>query len=258
MTVGGDAGGLIERRLSIRRRFHPESEFGGFTDLDGALTFYARVRELLVSDGVALDIGCGRGTQDEDPSQVRRDLRILRGHCKRVIGIDVDPAARENRFVDEFALIEAPGPWPVETTSVDLAVADFVVEHVPDPDHFFAEAARVIKPGGVLCIRTINVRSYLGLASRLVPSRMHARVLRDLQPDRKSEDVFPTVYRCNTRRKLRRALERHGFEAVVYGTEDEPAYLGFSPFAYALGLAHRRLAPSGIRVGLVAWARRRA
>jgi SAM-dependent methyltransferase len=243
----------------VRERFHPESSFGGFTDIDGAITFYARVRELLPADGVALDIGCGRGTQDDDPVGVRRDLRVLRGHCAKVIGIDVDPVGAENRFIDEFRLISPDGDfrWPVEDESIDLALADFVVEHVADPDAFFAEAARVVKPGGVICIRTINVHSYLGVASRAIPSRLHVSALRRAQPDRKSEDVFPTVYRCNTRARLRRALEEHGFDAAVYASEDEPSYLTFSAGAYRLGLLHRRLAPRGMLIGLLGWGRRR-
>jgi SAM-dependent methyltransferase len=246
-----------ERLEALRRRHHPESEFGWFTDLDGAIRFYARVRELLPDDGVALDIGCGRGTQDDDPVRVRRDLRILRGHCRQVIGIDVDRAAADNRFIDEFRPLELDRPWPVEDASVDLALADFVVEHVAEPDAFFAEAARVIKPGGVICIRTINRRSYLGVASRLVPAGLHALTLRRAQPERKSEDVFPTVYRANTRAALSSALDRSGFEAVVYTAEDEPAYLTFNPLAYRLGLAHRRFAPRGMLIGLIAFGRRR-
>jgi len=181
----------------------------GFTDLDGAIRFYARVRELLPEDGVALDIGCGRGTQDDDPVRIRRDLRILRGHCRRVIGIDVDPVAAENRFIDEYRPIEPGRPWPVEDASIDLALADFVLEHIEDPDAFFAEAARVIKPGGFFAIRTINVNSYLGLASRLVPSGLHAKTLRRAQPGRQAQDVFPTVYRVNTRKRLARAMQEH-------------------------------------------------
>jgi SAM-dependent methyltransferase len=258
VASGSERSERSEGRLALRRRFHPESEYGGFTDLDGAIMFYARVRELLPVDGVALDIGCGRGTQDEDPVGVRRDLRILRGHCRRVIGIDVDPVAAENSFIDEFRPIEQARPWPIQRASVDLALADFVLEHIADPDAFFGEAARVIKPSGALCIRTINAHSYLGVASRLVPSRLHAATLRRAQPERSSADVFPTVYRCNTRKRLVRALDGHGFDAAVYTSEDEPAYLTFSPHAYRLGLLHRRLAPRAFLIGLLAFARRRA
>jgi ubiquinone/menaquinone biosynthesis C-methylase UbiE len=247
-----------DRTRELRRRFHPEDDFGGFTELDGAIRFYARVRELLAPDGVALDVGCGRGTQAEDPVRVRRELRILRGHCARVIGIDVDPVAAENEFIDEFRPIPADLSWPMEDASVDLALADFVVEHVADPDAFFAEAARVIKPGGYMCMRTINVHSYLGIASRAVPSRLHAATLKRAHPARQSQDVFPTVYRCNTRKRLAAAFDAHGFDAAVYTSEDEPAYLTINPLAYRLGLAHRRFAPRGMLIGLVGWGRRRA
>src|SRR5205807_9925754 len=133
-------------------RFHPETEFGGFTDLDSSVIFYARVRQLLTAEAVAVDVGCGRGTQSDDPVKVRRELRILRGHCREVIGIDVDPDARNNPFLDEFRLIEPSGRWPLADASADVAVADFVLEHVADPDAFFAEAARVLRPEGVICI----------------------------------------------------------------------------------------------------------
>ncbi len=92
----------------------------------------------------------------------------------------------------------------------------------------------------------------------MVPSRLHALMLRRAQPERKSDDVFPTVYRCNTRALLTATLAQHGFDAAVYTSEDEPAYLTFSALAYRLGLAHRRFAPRSILIGLVAWGRRRA
>lgn len=240
----------------MRERYYPEERFGGFTDADGAIAFYMRVRELLSTRGVALDIGCGRGTQGEDPVRTRRDLRILRGRCRRVIGIDVDPAASDNPFVDEFRPISAVGSsWPVESASVDLCLADFVVEHVEDPDAFMAECARVLRPRGTLCIRTVNANSYLGVASRLFPGRLHARLLARIQPERSPRDVFRTLYRCNTQKRLAATLARHGFDAVVYGAEAEPSYLAFSPLAYRLGVLHARHAPSGMRVGLLAFGR---
>jgi SAM-dependent methyltransferase len=244
-------------RVARRRRFHPESEFGGFTDLDGTLCFYLRVHELLPASGVAVDVGCGRGAQGDDRVRVRRELRTLRGKCRRVVGIDVDPDARNNQYVDEFRLIGDDGRWPLEDASADLAVADWVIEHVNDPDAFMAEAARVLRPRGHLCIRTVNARGYVGLASRLVPSGRHHGVLSRVTPGREERDVFPTLYRCNTIQKLRKALDRAGFEAVVYGFEGDPTYLEFSSPSYALGLLYRRLAPSPLRFGLRAWGRRR-
>lgn len=55
--------------------------------------------------------------------------------------------------------------------------------------------------------------------------------------------MFPTYYRCNSIHKMRRILDKHGFQHAVYGYEVEPAYLSFSKFAYRLGVWYQRLAP---------------
>jgi hypothetical protein len=91
----------------------------------------------------------------------------------------------------------------------------------------------------------------------MVPNRLHQGVLSRVHDERRSRDVFPTVYRCNTRRRLARGLDAAGFDAAVYGYEAEPVYLAFSTLTYRLGMLHGRLAPSALRVGLHAFARRR-
>jgi SAM-dependent methyltransferase len=237
-------------------KWYPERRFGGFTHVDGTVAFYTRVNSLLDPDAVVLDLGCGRGAAAEDPVPLRRELQLLRGKCARVLGADVDAGAAENPNIDEFHLI-ADGRVPVPDATVDLCLADFVVEHVQDVDGFFSETSRMLKPGGYLCIRTPNTWSYMGVASRLVPTRLHARVLGRVQVDRKEEDIFPTVYRCNTAHKLGAALDRHGFEAVVQTQEPEPAYLSFSGILYALGVFHQRHAPRPFRRMLLAYAQKR-
>lgn len=192
------------------------------------------------------------GEYGDDPVQFRRRLRVLKGKVKRVIGLDVDPHAANNPFVDEFHRIDDGAPWPIKSDSIDLVLCDNVLEHLERPDWFFAEAHRVLVRKGYLCIRTPNVLSYVGLISRLVPNRWHPAVLRIAQPGRGQS--FPTAYRCNTVWRLRRALARHGFDGVVYGYEAEPSYLGFSQLAYRLGVWHQRLAPSCFRLALFCFA----
>jgi|SRR5690625_64875 len=233
------------------------ARFGGYTDIDGTVVFYARIRSLLGAHDTVLDVGCGRGQFQDDEVAMRRNLRDLRLAGAHVIGIDVDPEAAANPFMDEFHLLNGPR-WPMVDETADLAYADCVLEHVDDPDAFFAEAQRVLKPGGILCLRTTNVLSYVGLFASLVPNRRHARVASAVQAKRKVEDVFPTRYRCNTVFRLRKALRTHGFEAVAYGYEAEPAYLSFSVVAYALGVVHQKFAPSLIKPALFAFARKPA
>ena len=225
-----------------KERHYPESRFGGFTDVDGTIAFYNRVRSQLTPGSIVLDVGCGRGAHEEDPVPLRRELRNMKGTVQRVIGLDVDPAAGKNPFIDEFRLSKAE-LWPVEDRTVDVCIGDYVLEHVANPDGFFRNARRVLRDGGVLCLRTTNAWSYIAMASRLIPSRLHSRVLSRVQERRAAEDVFPTLYRCNSVPRIRRALRHHGFDGVAYGYEAEPAYLEFSRFAYALGVVHQKFAP---------------
>jgi len=227
----------------LKEAHYPETRFGGFTDVDGTVAFYTRVNALLSPESVVLDFGCGRGAHSDDPVAYRRELRNLSGRAKKVIGIDVDRAAATNPFVDEFRILESDR-WPLESCTVDLVLSDCVLEHLPDPRGFFGESRRVLRPGGLLCVRTTNSWSYVGLLSRLVPNRAHARILRHVQDQRKEEDVFPALYRCNSTGKIRRELRVHGFDGVVYGHEAEPSYLSFSRVAYALGVTHQKIAPS--------------
>lgn len=241
----------------LLRRYYPESEFGGFTDVDGTVAFYTRVRALLAPSSIVVDVGCGRGGALDGTAPIQRELPLLRGSCKRVIGIDVDEAAAVNQLVDEFRLVES-GSWPLETGSADLCVCDWVVEHVEDPPSFFAESARVLRPGGYICVRTLNLMSYVGVASRAVPNALHSRVLAWAQPARRHADVFETTYKCNTRRRLQAELDRACFDACVYGHNPEPAYFGSSPLLYRLGVWYGRHAPRAVAVTLFGFGRRRA
>jgi len=234
----------------------PERRFGGFSRIDGTVAFYARVRALLPADGVALDIGCGRASWLDAKGDFRRSLQIMQGHCAKVIGIDVDPAAADNPTLDEFRLIENPVRWPMDDASIDLAISDFVLEHLEHPSAFFAELKRVIKPGGYVCMRTPNKWSYVALAARLIPERMHKRTLKAAQPDRKAQDVFPAFYRANSKRTIERLLREHGFDAAVIRHESEPSYLGFSRLAYRFGVIAHKFMPPVMRTALFAFGRK--
>jgi Xaa-Pro aminopeptidase len=72
----------------------------------------------------------------------------------------------------------------------------------------------------------------------------------------KEQDVFPKHFRCNTVPKLRRAMKRHGFDAVVYGFDSDPQYLEFSKAAYFLGVLHQKYAPRLFAPAIFAFGRK--
>jgi len=235
------------------QEFYPESRFGGYTDIDGTVAFYTRVSALLQPESSVVDFGCGRGAYGQDPVEVRRRLRVLRGRVHRVIGLDVDGAGADNPHLDEFCRLQG-SRWPLPDSSVDLVLADNVLEHLPDPQNFFTEARRVLKSGGNLCVRTPNAWSYIALLSRLIPNRDHAVVLAKVKERSQADDVFPTLYRCNSLPAVRRMMRANSFEGVAYGYEAEPSYLDFSRLAYALGVLHQKFAPGWLRPSIFAFA----
>lgn len=241
---------------SLKEMYYPETEFGGYSRVNGTIAFFSRVRAILRPEMVVLDVGCGRGAAadrvDENPWEC---CRIFKGNCRKAIGIDVDRAGFENPFIDEFRLIESP-TWPVESSSIDLLVSDAVVEHIKDPDEFFSECHRVLKPGGYLCIRTPNRWSYIAIGASIVPNRYHARVVSKLQRGREAKDVFPTYYRANTVSAMKRLMRKHGFRGCAYKHIAEPNYLAFSHWSYAVGVYLHRWMPSLFWPALFVFAKR--
>lgn len=256
----------VAKLTDYKTSFYPESKLTGYTYLDGTIAFYNNIHTLLGAIGkarsVVLDIGCGRGFYAHEihdmADRYRWELRNFKGKVAKVIGMDVDKNAAVNPTLDEFHLIKPDQEWPLPSASVDLIICDFVVEHVADAQLFFNEAKRVLKPKGWICIRTTNKNGYVGILSRLIPNRLHAKVLSKVQENRLEEDVFPTTYECNTKRQLERQFKAVGLEGYVLPYEGEPTYLSFSKVAYFFGVVFQKIAPKSLRNTLFAFGQKQA
>lgn len=238
-------------------KIYPESKFGNFTNVDGTVFFYLRMQSLVKSNFTILDVGCGRG-QEIDKDDFIGMLRVFRGKVKYIIGIDVEDAGRNNPNLDEFRLIDTTKKeWPVETGSIDLLYADWVIEHVSDVKSFLGECHRVLKPGGYVCFRTSNRLNYIGIVSSLIPNKLHGKVTGFAQKGRDEEDVFPAVYECNTVFKLKSALSSAGFDACSYGHNAEPAYFNFSSVVFSIFAFLHRITPPVFANTLFAFGRKK-
>jgi SAM-dependent methyltransferase len=99
-----------------------------------------------LGDGPMLDLGCGPG----------RTLSALRHRWPgtRLIGVDLHPAAlagAEQTHADAQVLLvraDLSRVLPLRTASVDALVCHNVVELLSQPTVIFAEARRVLRPGG--------------------------------------------------------------------------------------------------------------
>lgn len=239
-------------------RLQPELAVGGYSAFDGTVEFYTRVALLTTPQSRVLDLGAGRGAWfEDDASDFRRRVRLLRGKVGEVIGCDVDPAVKENRAVDTAHVIVTGEPLPLVSASVDLVVSDYVFEHVDNPLALGKELERVLKPGGWICARTPTKYNYVCVAARLVSNLKHASVLRWVQPGRKAEDVFPTVYRLNSRSDLEQAFPAALFEHHSYVYTFEPQYHFGRAWVYrTLALLHRFL-PASLHGNLYIFLRKR-
>lgn len=230
----------------IDRRFY--AEFGSNWDDE---LFRERIVARLDENSAVMDVGAGSG--------IVRQMN-MKGVAGRVCGIDTDPRVRDNPFLDEGKVAEATAiPYPDGT--FDLAFANNVLEHLADPGAVFAEIGRTLKPAGRFLFKTPNRRHYVAVLARLTPHWFHEWV--NSLRGRDAADTYPTLYRANTARDVRRLAESSGFEVVALEhIEGRPEYLRMNSLLYLIGLAYERLVNrfemlAGFRVILIGELRRR-
>lgn len=244
------------KHRSFKERYYSEANFGGYSDLDLTVRFYSRVHALIKPGFTVLDLGCGRAYTVMESKDYNKKIRDLRVNSTKVIGADVDPVAAENPIIDDFTLIK-DGRLDLESESVDLIVSDFVMEHVEDPDLFFGEVSRVLKPGGYFCGRTTNKLGYVALAAWLLPKKFHQRVLDKFQKSRAAQDVFPAFYRVNTVKTVTAYMSEFSIQHHVSAHEAEPSYFKVNYFLYWVMAHLHKVIPRSFRNTLVIFAQKR-
>lgn len=121
----------------------PEASLGAWVDL---VAGFAPVREPVV-----VDVGAGTGMFSAALAR--------RGGAARVVGVEPSAAMREQaREFGAHPRVEyvagRADAVPVPDGSADLVLLSRVIHHVPDRRRCMRELARVLKPGGVVVVRT--------------------------------------------------------------------------------------------------------
>ena len=124
---------------------------------------------------LVVDVGCGYGA-------LATTIALLTE--ARVVGLDVleqrakavrDRPQAKGRVAVGIANVEAG--LPIRSGVADLVIASEIIEHLHDPARLFAEARRVLQPGGRLVMTTPNLGALPYLALRLFPKRVAHRML---------------------------------------------------------------------------------
>jgi SAM-dependent methyltransferase len=147
-----------------------------------------------------LDLGCGGGQL----------LALARDRGADGLGVDPAPHAHAAGARQGLAIVDDLAA--VASASVDGAVVSHVLEHVPDLAATIGELARVVRPGGWLCVEVPNLGS---LRARLAVPALIARGADE------RHRAFPIHLWYFTSATLARALGASGFE--LSGVRDHRA-----------------------------------
>lgn len=161
--------------------------------------------------GRVLDVGCGRKPYEA----------IIRSRCAAYIGMDRPQSLHGSDAVDVAgdALL-----LPFRAGSFDAVVAFQVMEHLPEPQQFLAEAIRVLKRGGTLLLAT---------------------------PFMWGEHEEPHDYYRYTRYGLRYLAQRTGFEVV--SVEADTGFVAMAVLRFNYWLNRLRLGPLRVLLRPLFW-----
>ena len=154
---------------------------------------------------LALEIACGTG-------RVTRHLRDIIPPASKIIATDISPdmlaVAKEKLKTSniDWQIIDAQ-ELPFNDNSIDLVVCCFGYMFVPDKPKAFAEAYRVLKPGGMLLFTTwdklqLNSASY-------VYRKAAKKYLQDPLPE-----FYNLPFSMNDETVIRSILQNAGFSKI--------------------------------------------
>jgi ubiquinone/menaquinone biosynthesis C-methylase UbiE len=127
-------------------------------EVSGGITFWEHVYRYafacrFVAGKRVLDIACGEGYGT---------AAVEKSGASQVFGVDISDSsclhARKKYGVD--ARVGSADQIPLPDNSVDVVVSFETIEHLPNPNRFLDECARVLARGGTLIISTPNKGIY--------------------------------------------------------------------------------------------------
>ena len=173
-----------------------------------------RVARLVTPDSTWIDVGGGRGIFPGNPQLAR----AVAERCHLLVSVDPSTNVFHNPYAHErvCSSLEEYGT----THLFDLATMRMVAEHIEQPSQTIAALYWLLKPGSRVIVYTVNRWSPTSIAAACTPIWIHHLVKKWLW-DTEERDTFPTFYRMNTRRQLKREFERNGFQEECFERLDD-------------------------------------
>ena len=154
---------------------------------------------------VLVDLGCGGGLLAPH----------IAGKGYRHVGVDLIVSGQEQARDHGIEVLQADvAKLPFATASADVVCEAELLEHTPDVAGTVAEACRILRPGGLLLISTLNDTPLARLLAVRVAERIFP-IVRGLH----DPDLFVDP------RVLRAECARHGVDLTVRGIRPAAAAL---------------------------------
>lgn len=175
------------------------------------------LKQYITPETRLLDVGCGHQAYGAELYQI----------AKYRVGIDEnEEALAENPLMDE-RIISDIEHMPEFKEKFDVVVAQFVLEHVVNPDQVAEKIAKACVKGGHFIFMTGNIYSPLMLVSKITPTFLK-KILKHVFLGIARHDTFPTKYRINSIAKLDFYFEKHGFKRIEVKRVGVLTYFAFS------------------------------
>lgn len=176
---------------------------------------------------VVVDAGCNRG-------QLARFAKGA-GVRARWTGLDVLRRPEAESHYDDIVCCDIDEEVPLPTGMADVVVCLHVLEHLPDPARTVSELARLLRPGGLLCLATpVSGRGIAWMRQRVFNRRQ------PFLPDGTSRHVqafWPRKLRClatDAGLYLEFAASSHIIRLSGWRIENSPLWLRMNQAAGAL------------------------
>ncbi len=176
--------------------------------------YEATVRKILRPGSNWVDVGGGRALfpYNEELS------KELANQCETLVAVDPSENVEDNPYAHHKvnAFFE-----DYETDlRFDLATFRMVAEHIEEPGKVVARLKKVLKPGGLVVIYTINKFSPIPIITYLTPFSIHYKIKKIFWGG-EERDTFPVAYKMNTRKELHEIFTGSGFEEVDFQYLDD-------------------------------------
>jgi SAM-dependent methyltransferase len=185
-------------------------------DVDVHAEFFRWITQYCDGNSEVLDVGAGKGRTGH--------AALIQTRVRRLVGVDPDAEIEQNPYLHECHQASIEEFAQSYDARFNCLYARMVLEHVAYPLDFLSACKSLLKPGGMLFGLTPNLWHYFGITTKISATLGIENWLLGclIGPQARDSYHFPTTYRLNSIRCLRRTLEQVGFQAVEFICVDPP------------------------------------